>query len=100
MLTAGTRWLSAAQNADGGWSGVRGGPSSVEETALAVAALAGTAEVAAVESGARWLTERVNAGAWREPAPIGFYFAKLWYSERLYPLIFTTAALGRVAAAK
>ena len=54
----------------------------------------------AVESGARWLTERVLSGAWREPAPIGFYFAKLWYSERLYPLIFTAAALGRVAAAK
>jgi squalene-hopene/tetraprenyl-beta-curcumene cyclase len=52
-----------------------------------------------VESGARWLTERVLSGAWREPAPIGLYFAKLWYSERLYPLIFTTAALGRVAAA-
>jgi squalene-hopene/tetraprenyl-beta-curcumene cyclase len=98
MLRTGVRWLATDQNADGGWSGVRGGPSSVEETALAVAALAGTAEVAAVESGARWLTERVLSGAWREPAPIGFYFAKLWYSERLYPLIFTAAALGRVAA--
>jgi squalene-hopene/tetraprenyl-beta-curcumene cyclase len=31
----------------------------------------------------------------RQPAPIGFYFAKLWYYERLYPLIFTVAALGR-----
>ena len=98
MLRTGVRWLATDQNADGGWSGVRGGPSSVEETALAVASLAGTAEVAAVESGARWLTERVLSGAWREPAPIGFYFAKLWYSERLYPLIFTAAALGRVAA--
>ena len=97
MLRTGVRWLATDQNADGGWSGVRGGPSSVEETALAVAALTGTAEVAAVESGARWLTERVLSGAWREPAPIGFYFAKLWYSERLYPLIFTAAALGRVA---
>ena len=98
MLRAGVRWLAAAQNTDGGWSGIRGGPSSVEETALAVSALAGTAEVAAAESGARWLTERVLSGAWREPAPIGFYFAKLWYAERLYPLIFATAALGRVAA--
>ena len=32
-----------------------------------------------------------------EPSPIGFYFAKLWYFERLYPLIFTVAALGRAA---
>jgi hypothetical protein len=31
----------------------------------------------------------------RLPWPIGFYFAKLWYHERLYPLIFTTAALGK-----
>ena len=74
------------------------GPASVEETALATEALAGTAEVAAVENGARWLATRVASGAWREPAPIGFYFAKLWYYERLYPLIFATAALGRVAA--
>jgi squalene-hopene/tetraprenyl-beta-curcumene cyclase len=30
-----------------------------------------------------------------EPSPIGFYFAKLWYYERLYPRIFTVAALKR-----
>ncbi len=28
-----------------------------------------------------------------EPAPIGFYFAKLWYFAKLYQLIFTVAAL-------
>ena len=98
LLRDAVRWLAAAQSADGGWSGARGGPASVEETALATEALAGTAEVAAVGNGARWLSERVASGAWREPAPIGFYFAKLWYYERLYPLIFTTAALSRVAA--
>ena len=27
--------------------------------------------------------------------PIGFYFARLWYFEKLYPLIFTVAALRR-----
>jgi squalene-hopene/tetraprenyl-beta-curcumene cyclase len=27
-------------------------------------------------------------------APVGFYFAKLWYYEKLYPLVFTVAALG------
>ncbi|MDP6504909.1 MAG: hypothetical protein QF886_14920, partial [Planctomycetota bacterium] len=30
-----------------------------------------------------------------EPAPIGFYFAKLWYYEKLYPIIFSIAALTR-----
>jgi squalene-hopene/tetraprenyl-beta-curcumene cyclase len=77
---------------------VKGAPSSVEETALAIETLAGTAETNAVEAGVRWLVERVESGAWREPAPIGFYFAKLWYYERLYPLIFTVGALGKAAA--
>ncbi|MCE9610799.1 MAG: squalene--hopene cyclase [Chthoniobacter sp.] len=96
MTRAGERWLAGAQCADGGWSGVRGGPASVEETALAVAALARTAEVAAVASGTRWLVARVASGGWREPSPIGFYFAKLWYYERLYPQIFTVGALGKI----
>ena len=39
---------------------------------------------------------RIEAGTWRQPSPIGFYFARLWYFEKLYPLIFTAAALGKV----
>ena len=104
-LDAAARWLIAAQNADGGWGGAAGIISSIEETALAVDALAGRlakgrcadAMESALARGAMWLTERVESGAWREPAPIGFYFAKLWYFERLYPLIFTVGALGRAA---
>jgi squalene-hopene/tetraprenyl-beta-curcumene cyclase len=41
------------------------------------------------------LLDRVERDEHRQPAPIGFYFAKLWYYERLYPLTFTVAALGR-----
>ena len=96
LLAGAKRFLLECQNADGGWGGARGCPSSVEETALAVEALAGTEHVAAVDRGAEWLCARVESGEWRQPAPIGFYFAKLWYHERLYPLIFTVAALGRV----
>ena len=92
----GAAWIAASQNDDGGWGGVRGVPSSVEETALALEALAGTSHADSVERGAAWLVGRVESGAWREPAPIGFYFARLWYHERLYPLIWTVAALGRV----
>ena len=95
----GAAWIAASQNDDGGWGGVRGVPSSVEETALAVEALAGTSHGASVERGAAWLIARVESGAWREPSPIGFYFAKLWYHERLYPLIWTVAALGRICRA-
>lgn len=91
-------FLVARQNDDGSWSGAKDGPSSIEETALAVEALAGTSQVNAVNRGASWLAARVQNGEWRKPAPIGFYFAKLWYYERLYPMIWTVGALGRVAA--
>jgi squalene-hopene/tetraprenyl-beta-curcumene cyclase len=95
----GAAWIASAQNDDGGWGGVRGAPSSVEETALAVEALAGTSHADCVARGVAWLVARVESGAWREPSPIGFYFAKLWYHERLYPLIWTVGALGRVCRA-
>jgi squalene-hopene/tetraprenyl-beta-curcumene cyclase len=92
----GVGWLLAHQNDDGGWGGGRGTPSSVEETALAVEALVKVADAdAAVARGLSWLVERVEAGGLRQPTPIGFYFAKLWYFEKLYPIIFTVAALGR-----
>jgi len=106
----GARWLLEAQNADGSWGGALRSQASVEETALAVEALAAVLappglslvlsreDIArALAQGTRWLIERVESSQWTQPAPIGFYFAKLWYSERLYPLIFTVGALGRVA---
>ncbi len=93
----GVAWLLGAQNDDGGWGGGRGTPSSMEETALAVEVLldAGPAAEAAVGRGLEWLIRRVEEGGLHEPTPIGFYFAKLWYFEKLYPIIFTVAALGR-----
>ena len=76
-----------------------GTPSTVEETALAVEALAEDPEaIAAVERGATWLASAVESGRWREPAPIGLYFARLWYFERLYPLAFAVGALGRLTS--
>jgi squalene-hopene/tetraprenyl-beta-curcumene cyclase len=48
----------------------------------------------ALESGTSWLIKQAAGDL--DPAPIGFYFAKLWYYEKLYPLIFTTATLRRV----
>jgi squalene-hopene/tetraprenyl-beta-curcumene cyclase len=93
----GVRWLLAAQNADGGWGGAANTPSSIEETALAVEVLldARPEVEAVVERGLTWLIERIEAGGLQEPTPIGFYFAKLWYFEKLYPIIFSVAALGR-----
>ena len=71
----GQRFLRTMQQDDGSFG-------TIEETALAVAAT-GDAR------GRHWLTTRAAF----EPAPIGLYFAKLWYFEKLYPLIFTVAAL-------
>ncbi len=98
LRARGEAFLVSRQRADGGWSGAVHGPASVEETALAVEALAGSRYGSAVDRGAAWLCDRIADGSWREPAPLGFYFAKLWYYERLYPLIWTVSALGRVAA--
>lgn len=102
MLSRGVRWLLCTQKSDGSW-GAPDSPASVEETALAVEALAGIAGPGnppaheAMLKGANWLIEKVESGEWRQPSPIGFYFAKLWYYEQLYPKVFVVAALERVA---
>ena len=98
-------WLAGAQHADGGWSGgLAEAPSSVEETALAVESLCGALEhrpelrsalEPVLRRGVAWLTARIEAGTWLQPSAIGFYFAKLWYYEEMYPVVFTVAALGR-----
>jgi squalene-hopene/tetraprenyl-beta-curcumene cyclase len=105
----GRAFLERCQNADGGWGGGpresgepnRGYRSSVEETALALEAALGSgcnrSSQDVITKGITWMIEAVEAGRHVEPSPIGFYFAKLWYYEDLYPLIFTVAALGRAA---
>jgi squalene-hopene/tetraprenyl-beta-curcumene cyclase len=105
-LVAGTRVQSIDERVLGTESNVENLKSSIEETALAIEALLAAVPESlqpptpspahdAVEKGLNWLINRVEADQHRQPAPIGFYFAKLWYYERLYPLTFTVAALGR-----
>lgn len=123
----GFAYLGTRQTTDGGWDCGEGpeerrylvgdsAPSSVEETALALEAIArclksnivaGMTEEPArrvitvvwerLGAGTGWLLRRVENDTWTQPAPIGFYFAKLWYYERLYPMVFTVAALEAVA---
>jgi len=50
-----------------------------------------------VTKGIDWLKYAVCGGFHHQSWPIGFYFAKLWYHERLYPLIFAAAALTRAS---
>ncbi len=100
MLEAAGRWLQSNRNDDGGWGGVKGTPSSIEETALATHALAVLPNVpdAPVQSGIAWLQRKLSAADELESAPIGLYFASLWYWERLYPLIYALGAFAAVCA--
>ena len=102
--------LLAYQNLDGGWGGGRQDDrqgqghtvSSIEETALALEALFAWSQAPEVlpvlQNGLQWLVARIESGDYRLASPIGFYFAKLWYHERLYPLVFTAAALRQAVA--
>jgi len=49
-----------------------------------------------VRHGLDYLDRATQRGTRFPPSPIGFYFANLWYFEKLYPIIFTVAALERV----
>lgn len=102
----GFKFLRNSQNPDNGW-GVKikssesitsetvalSFQSSIEETALAVAALASSKDPAdkiAVQEGMEYIkSESKNEF---KPSPIGLYFASLWYSEELYPIIFAMQA--------
>ncbi len=107
------RWLAAARNSDGGWGGAAGVSSSIEETAVALAALATwrqrvragsldrdslAAVDGSIQAGVRWLLDATDRGRRTPATPIGLYFARLWYSEALYPHVFTLSALASAAA--
>ncbi len=98
MLSRAAEWLLKAQNPDGGWGGDIGLPTSIEETALAVHALS-SSQISnpelqsSLQKGVSKLLELIGPHKIPLPSPIGLYFSSLWYSERLYPLIFTLSAL-------
>ncbi len=112
--------ISATYPNQGSWGGGESlaGPNqktngSVEETALALDALlvaerfaVGQLEMGrdheklgrlrkSIARGLNWLNFAVYEGKHQHPWPIGFYFAKLWYYEKLYPILYSTAALSR-----
>lgn len=124
-------WLVEAQQADGSWTGGDRNSlqnayrdvdpytiGSVEETALAIEALADLLKVnresespifadrtvefqirQAIMRGVAWLGKKTKNGTEFPPSPIGFYFAKLWYYEKHYPICYSVAALERVSKA-
>ena len=103
----GFQWLQDNQRADGGWGGgeallqnrPEGISSSVEETTLAVEALLGQTSLSqsqeSINKGLTWIVKEVETGRFRENSVVGFYFAKLWYHEKLYPITFTVSALAQ-----
>lgn len=93
-------WLLQAQNPDGGWGLDERGNSTFEETALAITALAEADDGTAVDLGIRWLLQALSEPNAPKAEPIGLYFASLWYSEQLYPLVFGIKALRRVASVR
>lgn len=101
---AGVEWLAGAQNPDGGWGGDRDIPSSVEETGIALSALGRSVAdgdrarvTASIAAGIRWLVEATNRSE-ITPAPLGLYFARLWYFEELYPVTFALSGLASAYA--
>ena len=110
---AGLDFLRNHQNPDGGWGGGEStgyrNPrnnaelppeigSTIEETAVVLEALiqcgGDPLGDATIMRGLTWLVGTIEDGRLDCAWPIGFYFAKLWYYERLYPAIFSLGALG------
>lgn len=103
---AAAAWLVRAQNADGGWGGGPAVPSTIEESAVAVSGLAALdaralddATRVAIDRGVEWLVSATSGARCFPASPVGLYFARLWYSEALYPLILTAGALEAAASA-
>ncbi len=95
----GINYLLKAQNVDGGWGAAIGSPSMLQETSLSLSALSyfkPKREIEeAIESGLAYLIPCIERDGLNDAQPIGLYFAKLWYSEKLYPMIWAVEALGR-----
>jgi squalene-hopene/tetraprenyl-beta-curcumene cyclase len=111
MLRKAVVFLLDSQHTGGGWGGSISTVASVEETANATNAVSGwlacetdSTDLAirareSIARGAVWLLEHTQNGTNFPAAPIGLYFARLWYHEHLYPVIWTLAALQQAATA-
>lgn len=93
MVSGASAFLLEQQNENGSWGGEHGIPGTIEESALAISALAGGNQTA-VLNGFAWLEHEATLHGIRS-SPIGLYFALLWYDEKLYPVIFYLEALRR-----
>ncbi len=93
MIFSARTFILSQQNTDGSWGGEKDIPGTIEETSLAISALALSQEDECLK-GLEWLRDR-TADDNLHPSPIGLYFAMLWYDEKLYPLTCYVEALRR-----
>jgi squalene-hopene/tetraprenyl-beta-curcumene cyclase len=93
LIQTGLTYLHTAQKPDGSFGGDQNAPSSIEETAVALQALSSASSIQNLASSTQWLLTATQDGTHFPPAPIGLYFARLWYHEQLYPVIWTLGAL-------
>ncbi len=107
----GLAYLKASQNTDGGWGGgvncrypgfgrsVGCTTSTIEETSVALEGIlagGGTKDHAdSIMRGVNWLCDAIEQEHHLVSQPIGFYFARLWYHEKMYPLVFSLGALKK-----
>lgn len=101
LIESGTAYLLATQKEDGTWGGDGSVASSIEESGAALAAVcrAGGVSRNVIERGARGLIALCGGGDQFPAAPIGLYFARLWYHEELYPLVWALTGLGAARSA-
>lgn len=95
LIQGGVRYLLGMQKPDGGFGGDATAPATIEETAVVACALlsCGSDARASALRAVDWLLHATQDGTCFPAAPIGLYFARLWYHERLYPIIWTLQAL-------
>ncbi len=96
IIDSGVEFLLKIQNKDGSWGGGESVPGSMEETALAVSAMLPSKNTAACQKGFEWLGQYYKQNSLK-PAPIGLYFASLWYSEKMYPLTAYLESITRIS---
>lgn len=94
LVQNGLEYLQTAQKPNGSFGGDATSPPSLEETAVSLHALClSSSPPSALRFSLDWLLEATRHGTHFPSAPIGLYFARLWYHERLYPVIWTLQAL-------
>ena len=91
LIQRGRAYLLSQQKPDGGFGGDVNAPATIEETAVVIHALAGRSSPE-VRRAVDWLLSATKDGTHFPCAPIGLYFARLWYHERLYPVVWTAQA--------